>query len=294
MDNSLRGIALIVGATMLFSISDAIAKLLGQDLPEVEIGVFRYIIFVTMAAVFCAHAKIRPWRVAVPGAQIWRGLGLVLSALCFIEALRHMPLADAASVGFVSPLLITALSVPMLGEVVGIRRWTAVAVGFLGVLIVMRPGTGAFQIESLWVLGSSSSWALASVLTRQMAGKDNAATTLLWSSAVGLIVVTLMLPFVWVVPTVRDLWLCAALGVIASSGQFLLVQAYRHAEATTLAPFSYVQLAWSVSLGYLLWGTLPDAWTWVGAAVIVASGIYTVHRERTRSRERQLAAPAAV
>ena len=169
-------------------------------------------------------------------------------------------------------------------------KLTAVAVGFVGVLIVMRPGTGAFQIESLWVLGSSSSWALASVLTRQMAGKDNAATTLLWSSAVGLIVVTLMLPFVWVVPSTRDLWLCGALGLIASSGQFLLVQAYRHAEATTLAPFSYVQLAWSVSLGYLLWGTLPDAWTWVGAAVIVASGIYTVHRERVRSRERQLAA----
>ena len=285
MDNPLRGIALIIGATMLFSISDAVAKLLGQDLPAVEIGVFRYMIFLAMAAIFCAQAKIRPWRVLAPGKQIWRGLGLVTSALCFIEALRHMPLADAASVGFVSPMLITALSVPMLGEVVGVRRWTAVAVGFAGVLIVMRPGTGAFQIESLWVIGSSASWALASVLTRQMAGQDNAATTLLWSSAVGLVVVTLMLPFVWVVPTARDLWLCAALGIIASSGQFLLVQAYRYAEAAVLAPFSYVQLAWSIGLGFLIWQTLPDKWTWVGAAVIVASGIYTVHRERVRGRD---------
>lgn len=287
MDNPLRGIALIIGATMLFSISDAIAKLLGQDLPAIEIGVFRYLIFLLMAAVFCAQAKIRPWCVVAPGRQIMRGLGLVASAMFFIEALRHMPLADAASVGFVSPLLITALSVPMLGEVVGVRRWTAVAVGFVGVLIVMRPGTGAFQIEGLWVLASSSTWAVASVLTRQMSGQDNAATTLFWSSAVGLLVVTVLLPFVWVVPTARDLWLCLALGVIASSGQFLMVQAYRHAEAAVLAPFSYVQLGWSVGLGFLIWSTLPDAWTWGGAAVIVASGIYTVHRERVRSRERR-------
>lgn len=288
MDNPFRGIALLVAATMLFSISDALAKLLGQSLPALEIGVFRYMVFLLMAVIFCLQARVRPWRVAAPAMQIMRAVGLVASAMFFIQALRLMPLADAASVGFVSPLFITVLSVPMLGEVVGLRRWSAVAVGFIGALIVMRPGTGAFQVASLWVVASSSTWALASVLTRRIAGRDHAATTLLWSSSVGLLIVLLLLPLVWVVPTAHDLVLCAALGFIASSGQFLLVQAYRHAGAATLAPFSYVQLAWSVGLGYLLWGTLPDRWTWVGAAVIVSSGIYTVHRERVRARERKI------
>ena len=286
MDNPLRGILLIISATMFFSGSDAISKVLGQRLPAIEISVFRYAIFIAMAAAYCRQARSFPWPVFSVRIQLIRGLGLVASALCFIEALRHMPLADAASIGFVSPLFITALSVPLLGEVVGIRRWSAIAVGFIGVLIVMRPGTGAFRPEALWVIASSSSWAVASVLTRRIAGRDDASTTLLWSSCVGFATVAVMAPFAWVPPTAHELLLVAALGVLASTGQFLMVLAYRNAGASTLAPFSYVQLAWSVSLGYFVWNTLPDAQTWVGTAIIVASGIYTVHRERIRARER--------
>lgn len=285
MDRPLRGIALIVSASLFFTLSDAISKVLGETMPVVEIGFFRYVVFVLMAVGLCAQAGSRPWRVQDPVRQVLRGLALVGSGLFFIQALRFLPLADAAAVGFISPLLITALSVPMLGERVGVRRWAAVAVGLVGVLLVVRPGTGAFRPEALWVLGSSTTWAVASVLTRQMSGRDDSATTILWSAVTGLIVLSVLLPFEWQAPSVRDLWLCLLLGVLASTGQYLMVLAYRFAGASTLAPFIYVQLAWSTSLGWLLWGTLPDGWTWMGTAIIVASGIYTVHRERVRARE---------
>jgi drug/metabolite transporter (DMT)-like permease len=172
----------------------------------------------------------------------------------------------------------------MLGEIVGIRRWSALVVGLIGVIIVIRPGTGAFRPDAFWVLFSSSAWAFASVLTRRMAGNSDAASTLLWSAVTGLIILLVMLPFSYVTPTWREAALCTALGVFASGGQFLMVQAYRYAGAATLAPFSYVQLAWSTGLGFAIWGTLPDEWTWVGTVIIVASGIYTVHRERVRAR----------
>lgn len=284
MENPLRGIALFISATIFFSVSDAISKILGQRLPAIEISAFRYLVFVVMAVALCRRDGVSPLRVRSVWMQVVRGLGMVGSALCFIEALRHLPLADAAAVGFVSPLLITALSVPILGEVVGLRRWTAIAVGFIGVLVVMRPGTGAFRPEALWVLASSGTWAFASVLTRKIAGRDAPSTTIFWTAVTGLVALGAMLPFAWTPPTAHELLLCLALGLIASTGQYLMVLAYGFAGATTLAPFSYSQLAWSTSLGYLVWGTLPDQWTWVGTCIIVASGIYTVHRERVRAR----------
>ncbi len=286
MERPLRAIGLMLLACFLFSVSDAISKLLGETMPPVEIGFFRYVVFVAMAAGMAWQAGVNPWQVQDPVRQVVRGLALVGSGLFFIVALRHLPLADAAAVGFISPLLITALSVPMLGERVGFRRWAAVVVGLIGVLLVVRPGTGAFKPEALWVLASSSTWAVASVLSRQMAGRDHPATTILWSAVVGLILLTVLLPFQWAVPTGYELLLCFGLGVFASTGQILMLQSYRFAGASTLAPFIYVQLAWSTSLGWLIWGTLPDQWTWLGTAVIVASGIYTVHRERVRARER--------
>ncbi|MBN8892487.1 MAG: DMT family transporter [Rhodospirillales bacterium] len=290
MDNPLRGIALLVGATMFFSVSDAIAKFLGQSLPVVEISWIRYLTFVVMAGGLVLRRGRRRLAVRSPWLQVARGVGLVGSALFFIEALKSMPLADAASVGFVSPLLITALSVPVLGEVVGMRRWLAILVGLLGVLVIVRPGTGAFQPAALFVLASSMSWALASVLTRKMAGTDDAATTLLYSAVTGFVLLCMALPFDFVWPTGREVALCLVLGVVASTGQYLMVLAYRHAGAALMAPFSYVQLIWSVSLGWLVFAALPDQWTMLGACIIVASGLYTVHRERIRARERRAVA----
>ena len=290
MENALRGIVLLILATVLFSMSDAMAKYLSATLPAVEISWIRYGTFIVFAALLALPAGRRRLRVRSKLLQVIRGLMLVASAVLFILALPHLPLADAASIGFASPILITVLSVPMLHETVGIRRWAAVIVGFLGVLVVIRPGTGAFEPAALLVLGSSLAWAFATILTRRMAGADDAATTLLWSAVTGFVVLTILLPFQFVMPSFGAFALTLVLGIIASSGQYLMVLAYRHANASLLAPFSYSQLIWSTTLGYLVFGTFPDAWTGVGAAIIAASGLYTANRERIRARERRAAA----
>ncbi len=287
MENPSRGILLLIGATLMFSTSDALAKFLGSQMPIIQVTWIRYVVFLVMAGAMVGSAAPVRLRVSDPRAHILRGLGLVGSALFFFFALLHMPLADASAVGFASPLIITALSVPMLGEVVGIRRWSAVLVGLVGVLIIVRPGTGAFHWAALSVLASSLCWAYAVVLTRRMAGADPASTTLLWTAVTGLVVLSLALPFDFVLPGWWHAFLAILLGVFASGGQWLMLLAYRHAGASVLAPFSYAQLIWAVSYGYLFFNTLPDQWTIVGGIIIVASGVYTVHRERVRARERR-------
>ncbi len=289
-DGTMRGIGLLLAATLFFSISDVLAKVLGERVPVIEIGWIRYVTFlVIILGVGAREGQVR-CRVHHPWAQAIRGVMMVISALFFIFSLRFLPIADAAAVGFVSPLLITALSVPMLGEVVGLRRWSAIGVGFVGVLIVIRPGTGTFQPAAFLVLASSLAWAVATILTRKIAGREDASATMLWAGMVGLVGLSLAVPFVFVVPSVMDVVLNVALGAVATVGQYWMILAYRNASASVLAPFNYIQLIWSAGSGYLVFGTLPDGMTMLGASVIAASGLYTIHRERVRARERVAAA----
>jgi drug/metabolite transporter (DMT)-like permease len=284
VENPLRGIALILGSTFLFSLSDATAKYLTGSLPVIEIAWIRYLVFVFFALGLVIASGPGRFRVRRPGLQVIRGLGLVASALAFIYALRYLPLANASAIGFVSPLLTTMLAVPMLGEVVGVRRWIASVIGLLGVLVVVRPGTGAFHPAAILVVLSSLTSALASVLTRMMARIDTSATTILWSACTGTVVLSAALPFEFLLPTPGELALLLVLGTVASAGQYLMVLAYRHAAVSVLAPFGYSQLIWATTLGFLVFAAIPDAWTFVGAAIIVASGIYTAHRERLARR----------
>ncbi len=283
-DDALRGIALSVGSTVLFAISDATAKVLTAHLAVVEIAWLRYVIFVVMAAVLVRRARPRAVWPHSPALQVTRGLCLVGSALLFVFGLRRLPLAEASTISFVSPVLTTMLSVPLLGERVGIRRWVAVMAGLAGVVVVMRPGWAGFQPAALFPLGSALCWALALVITRRMADTERPSTTVLWSACVGAAVLSLLLPFDASWPTPGQLGLAGLLGVLASAGQSIVVLAYRHAPASVLAPFSYAQLVWAGFAGWLVFGNLPDHWTLVGAAIIAASGLYTAHRERVRSR----------
>jgi drug/metabolite transporter (DMT)-like permease len=293
-DDPRRGVPLILAAISLFSVSDALAKHLGQMLPPVEVAWLRYATFFLLTLVPILRGGFGVVRSRAPGLQVLRGLALVGSALCFIAALRTLPLAEATAINFVSPIFITALSIPILGEVVGIRRWAAVAVGLAGVLLVVRPfGGGGFGAEVLLPVLTAASWALAVVVTRKMAGADRSRTTLFWSAAVGFALLSALLPFDFVVPTASQLGLGLLLGLISSAGQGLIVLAYRHAAASVLAPFAYGQLLSSTLIGFLAFGAAPDAWTLAGAAVIVGSGIYTAHRERVRARERAAAAATA-
>ena len=169
--------------------------------------------------------------------------------------------------------MITMLSIPFLGEVVGLRRWAAGVVGLIGVLVVVRPGTGGFQPAAVFGVASAFCWSMALVITRKMSTTERPATTLLWSSGIGLIVLSVLLPFNYAWPTPAQFGLTLVLGGVASAGQWMVV----------LAPFSYVQLLWSIIAGYLVFAAVPDRWTLLGAAIIIASGLYTAHRERVRA-----------
>jgi drug/metabolite transporter (DMT)-like permease len=283
-DDPIRGIALMTGATVLFATADTTSKFLAGQLPIVEFIWLRYVLFVGMALLLARNVVRRPWVSRRPGLQLWRAIGVVGSSVLFVYGVRSMTMAQATTISFLSPLLITLLSIPLLREQVGIRRWAAVLAGMLGMLIVVRPGGGDFQPAALFGVASSCCWSTALILTRKLAPIDPAQTTLLWSAAIGAGVLTLALPLAFAWPTAGQFGLMLVMGVIASLGQWLVVLAHRHAPASLLAPFSYAQLIWASIAGFLVFANVPDRWTLLGAGVIIASGLYTAHRERVRAR----------
>ena len=294
-DNPLKAIVLAVSATVLFGTSDTISKYLSGSLPIVEFLWIRYVLFMAMSAILVYRAPVRSVRPRNPRFQITRGLCIVGSSVLFVYGVRQMTMSQATTISFLSPLLITILSIPLLGEVVGVRRWAAVGAGMVGMLIVVRPGVGGFQPAALFGVASSFFWALALIITRKISSSDAPQTTMFWSAAIGTSILTAMLPFQAVWPTPKQLLLSLVLGVLASSGQWMVILAHRIAPASVLAPFFYSQLLWVTGLGFLVFGNLPDQWTVTGAGIIIASGLYTAHRERVRRKlaNARVAAPQA-
>jgi drug/metabolite transporter (DMT)-like permease len=290
-DDPLKAIALAVSATVLFGTSDTISKYLSASLPIVEFIWIRYVLFLVMAIILVRVPR-RSVRPRNPGLQITRGLCVVGSSILFVYGVRQLTMAQATTISFLSPLLITILSIPLLGEVVGPRRWAAVAAGMLGMLVVVRPGIGSFQPSVLFGVASAFCWALALIITRKISNSDAPQTTVLWSAAIGTAVLTLLLPFDAAWPTPKQLALSLVLGVLASAGQWVVILAHRFAPASLLAPFFYGQLLWVSVLGFLVFGNVPDTWTLIGAAIIITSGLYTAHRERVRRLEKPRAANA--
>ena len=281
-EDPLRGIALHSGATVLFAVADTTSKYLSASLPVVEIQWIRYVLFFGLAVLLARRMPLRALRPNNRKLQIARGLLVTGSSVLFVFGVRQMSMAEATTISFLSPLLITILSIPLLGEVVGIRRWAAVLVGMAGVLIVVRPGTSGFQPAAFWGMASSFCWAMALIITRKISTSDQATTTLLCSSGIGVLALTFLAPFGWVWPSAAQWALLTMLGLLSSLGQWMVILAHRQAAASLLAPFSYSQLIWAIAAGFLIFGVLPDQWTLAGAAVIVASGLYTAHRVRVR------------
>lgn len=285
-DNSLRGIGIMLVATVFLSLGDIASKYLAASVPALHIVWLRYITsaLILMAIIASQRGRI-PLGTRRPGLQLLRGIGLIGSSIFFVSSLKYLKMADATATSFVSPLFVTALSIPLLGEKVGWRRWLATLVGLIGVVIVVRPGGSGFQPASLLPVVSSLSWAFALIVTRLMSGTENPLTTITYSTMFGAIVMTLLMPLHWVEPSWTIALVGLFIGAVSTAGHWLVIVAFRHAAASVLAPFAYIQLFWASLFGFLLFATLPDLWTWVGAAIIAGSGLYTAHRERIKARQ---------
>jgi len=282
-DRPFKGIALILASTVFLGTSDATAKYLSATLPSIEIAWIRFLVFaLIMVPSMLPGSPLYALQTKSLGLQLMRGAALLGSSLFFISGLRFLPIAEASATGFVSPLFVTALSIIFLGEKVGLRRWIATAVGLIGVLIILRPGSGAFHAAAFFPLVSALAWACTLIMTRMMSGKELAITTMTYSSIAGVCILSALVPAVWVTPSWHDILFGILIGVASTAGQWIVVLAFRYADASVLAPFSYSQLVWVSLLGFLIFGEVPDVWTVTGAAFIVASGLYTAHRERIR------------
>ncbi|HTE99416.1 MAG TPA: DMT family transporter [Bradyrhizobium sp.] len=282
-DRPFRGIALILASTVFLGASDVTAKYLSTTLPSIEIAWIRFLVFaLIMSPAMVPGSPLYALRSQRSGLQAMRGVALLGSSLFFISGLRFLPIAEASATGFVAPLFVTALSIVFLGETVGVRRWLATAVGLIGVLIILRPGTGAFHPAAFFPIVSALAWACTLIMTRMMSGRDHAITTMTYSSIVGVCILSALVPLVWVAPSWHDILFGVFIGLASTAGQWIVVLAFRYADASVLAPFSYTQLLWVSILGFVIFGEVPDVWTVIGAVFIVGSGLYTAHRERVR------------
>lgn len=280
----LRGILLMCAGVALFPFMNAAVKLLGQGYPVGQIVWARFTgHLVIMLLVFLPHYGRRLLATRRPGVQIGRSLLMLASNLVFVVAITRVPLATASAIGFTSPLIVTALSVPLLGESVGIRRWSAVLVGFAGALLVIRPGSGLHDPAVLLLLLSSAAYALYQIATRWVSLYDGAATGIVFTALLGALAMSFVMPFIFVPPrNPLDLALFCSLGLLGGAGHYLVIRAFQSGPAAVIAPLGYIELIGTTILGYLIFDNFPDLWTWVGAAVIIASGIYIAFRERKR------------
>jgi drug/metabolite transporter (DMT)-like permease len=283
--SELRGILIALLAMLLFGLMDAGSKYLSARYPTPQIIWLRYVFTIPLLLVVLAPRGItRFLRSARPRLQVGRSLLLVTEIGLVVWTFGRLPLADVHAILALTPLAVTALSVPLLREQVGPRRWAAVAVGFLGVLIILRPGLGVIQPASIVTLVSVLLYALYQVLTRMVGQVDAAETSLLWQLVVGTIVLSFVAPFLWQPPAPEHWPLFVVVAALGGAGHYAMIKALQLAQAVVVQPFSYTLLLWAVVIGYVGFGDLPDAWTLLGAAVIVAAGTYTAVREHRLRR----------
>lgn len=277
-----RAIFLMLGCVLVFCLMDALLKTLAAHYPPYQVTALRGASSLPWLVAWAAMTTgLRPLLRARWSLHLLRGaLGIMMMAT-FIYALQTLPLSTAYTIYFVAPLLITALSVPFLGEHVGPRRWTAIVVGFLGVMVVLRPGSaGVFTTAGLAVLLAAFGYAASAITVRILARTDSSQAMVVWLMLFMAIGAGALAWPEWRPVRGEHALLVLGLGVTGAMGQYLITEAFRLGEASLLAPFEYTALVWGVLLDATLWGVLPDAVTWLGAAIIVASGLYMFRRER--------------
>lgn len=266
---------------VLFATMDAVTKHISTGLPVVEILWIRYVFFFLFALALALRMEgWRAFKTKAPVLQITRGVALVAEIGLLTYAFRYLKLVDAHVMTALTPLMVMALAVPMLGERVGIRRWLAVGVGFLGVLVILRPGLTAIAPIQIVPLVAAACFAFYLVLTRMATRHDSMATSTLYTAVVGLVLLSFIAPMEWQAPSAEQwgfLMLASFLGIAAHVS---VIKALSLSEASALQPFNYMMLVWAALIGYLVFGNLPDQFTVLGAGIIVLSGLYAWHRER--------------
>jgi len=279
------GIALGALAFGLFSIMDALVKWLSATYPVPQLVVFNALFaLIPIAVMVVRRGGLLQLRTGRLHLHLLRGALGMLGTLLAFHAYSGLPLADAYAIIFATPLLITALSVPILGEAVGWRRWSAVVVGFAGVLIMLRPGLAPIGACNLAALGAACASACSILLVRKLSVTETTTSIALYSSLTVLVVMSALFGRTFIVPGLADLALMAASGLLGGSALLILIAAYRRSPAALVAPFQYTQMLWAIVLGALFWGDLPEAAMLLGAAVIAASGLFILYREAALGR----------
>jgi len=269
---------------MMLPVMDGFAKYLSADIPVLQITWARYFFTVafTLPVMFFFYNKQLVWS-DKPKLQILRGLILLCANICFFYAISIISLAKALTLAFVAPLIVTAFSPMLLGEKVGVRRWTAVIIGFIGSLVVIRPGFLEINFASLAALGTGIMYGFYLIITRKLSTSDNPLLTLLLTGLVGAVIVSLIVPFIWVKPTLNQWSMMAGIGVFACIGHLFLILSLKYADASKLAPLGYTEIIPNVLIGYHFFGNFPDNWTFLGLLIIVISGIYISRRELAKN-----------
>ncbi|MCG8295152.1 MULTISPECIES: DMT family transporter [Pseudomonas] len=281
VNQPLRGIALVVVATFLFASHDGLSKFLGGVYPIIMVVWARYVVHtLLMAGIFLPKAGLAVLRTRRPLLQTLRALSLLSTSLLFTAGLQYLPLAEATSVNFLAPVLVTALSVPLLKERVTLGQWVAVVMGFIGVLVVVHPGGALFTPAILFPFGSALGFCFYQLLTRKLAAHDSPTTSNFYAGLCNTLIMTALVPFFWQVPAWPHVLLMLALGGCGMTAHLLLTQAFRHAAPALLAPFSYCQIVFAGLLGAVVFGQVPDGMSLVGISVICLSGLGAAWMQR--------------
>ncbi len=283
---ALIGIVFMTGAIALFSVMDVMVKLLSDDYGTMQIYFFRSLLALIPAWLLLHSegglAALKTKRLVF---HVFRSCVSMSFLLCFFLALSLMPLADLYAITFAAPLFITALSVPMLGEQVGARRWAAIGVGFIGVLVILRPGGEMLSVGGLIGLASSLLFSFSMIFTRMLSRTESNGAIVVYFALTSTVLSGIALPFAWVWPT-PDAWaLLIAVGLVGGVGQILITHAFRCAPVAIVSPFQYTSILWGLTLGYGFFGDVPDAIMLGGAAIVVASGLYILYRETRRGHD---------
>lgn len=290
-ERALLAMLLVFGSTIFFAGGDVGAKLMKETAPAQLATWFRYFVFFLVAFPWALASKgLKAFKPASYRLQIGRGLAAVASTSFFILGLAYLDVPSNTAIHFISPIIVMVLSIFVLGETVGVRRWAAAAVGFAGVLLIVRPGTSSFQLAALLPLGSATAWALGALFTRLMKNEPTE-VTFMWTGMIGLAVSTLLVLPVFHIPTGRELVYGIGGSLSFTLAHMLFISGLKLAPLSLLAPITYIQLVSAGILSYLFFGDFPSYYTLLGSVMIAGSGLYSAHRERVRQKTPAMPAP---